>query len=70
MDRNPAGAPSQPMSASGRRGLFVETEPLGSGWLSVGGGHEIYYEECGARAGKPVVVLHGAPDRRSGAWWD
>jgi proline iminopeptidase len=49
------------MSASGRRGLFVETEPVASGWLSVGGPHEIYYEECGARAGRPVVVLHGGP---------
>jgi len=61
MDRNPAVTAPQPMSASGRRGLFVETEPLASGWLSVGGAHEIYYEECGARTGKPVVVLHGGP---------
>ncbi|MDB5481232.1 MAG: proline iminopeptidase [Caulobacteraceae bacterium] len=61
MDRNPAVTVPQPMSASGRRGLFVETEPVGSGWLSVGGPHEIYYEECGARAGRPVVVLHGGP---------
>jgi proline iminopeptidase len=61
MDRNPAVTASPPMSASGRRGLFVETEPLASGWLSVGGPHEIYYEECGARTGKPVVVLHGGP---------
>ncbi len=61
MDRNPTATAPQPMSASGRRGLFVETEPVASGWLSVGGPHEIYYEECGARAGKPVVVLHGGP---------
>ena len=61
MDRNPAVTAPQPMSASGRRGLFVETEPLASGWLGVGGPHEIYYEECGARTGRPVVVLHGGP---------
>jgi len=61
MDRNPAVTAPPPMSASGRRGLFVETEPVASGWLSVGGPHEIYYEECGARSGKPVVVLHGGP---------
>jgi proline iminopeptidase len=61
MDRNPAVTAPPPMSASGRRGLFVETEPVASGWLSVGGSHEIYYEECGARAGRPVVVLHGGP---------
>ncbi|MEO8813126.1 MAG: prolyl aminopeptidase [Caulobacteraceae bacterium] len=50
-----------PMSAAGRRGLYVESEPFASGWLDVGAGHEIYYEECGARAGKPAVVLHGGP---------
>ena len=49
------------MSASGRRGLYVETEPFHSGWMPTGGQHDIYYEECGARDGKPVVVLHGGP---------
>jgi len=50
-----------PMSTSGRRTLYVETEPFASGWLKTGGLHEIYYEECGAAKGKPVVVLHGGP---------
>ena len=49
------------MSASGRRGLYVETEPFNTGWMPTGGKHEIYFEECGARTGKPVVVLHGGP---------
>jgi proline iminopeptidase len=49
------------MSTAGRRGLYVETEPLSSGWMRTGGEHEIYYEECGSRTGKPVVVLHGGP---------
>src|SRR5260221_2457472 len=49
------------MSAAGRRGLYVETEPFSSGWLPTGGPHEVYYEECGAPGGKPVVVLHGGP---------
>jgi proline iminopeptidase len=57
MDR--AAAPV-PMSAAGRRGLYVETEPFSSGWMAAGA-HEIYYEECGVRGGKPVVVLHGGP---------
>ena len=26
--------------------------------------HEVYYEECGRRDGKPAVVLHGGPGRR------
>jgi proline iminopeptidase len=49
------------MSAAGRRGLYPEVEPFAAGWLPTGGLHEIYYEECGAPAGKPCVVLHGGP---------
>ena len=49
------------MSAAGRRGLYPEVEPFAAGWLPTGGLHEIYYEECGAPNGKPVVVLHGGP---------
>ena len=49
------------MSAAGRRGLYPEIEPFAAGWLPTGGLHEIYYEECGAPAGKPAVVLHGGP---------
>src|SRR6201997_3281155 len=52
---------SAPMSAAGRRGLYVETEPFASGWLAMDGGHEIYFEECGKRTGKPAVILHGGP---------
>lgn len=59
MERS-APAPSV-MSSAGRRGLYVETEPFSSGWMPTGGPHEIYYEECGAPNGKPVVVLHGGP---------
>jgi proline iminopeptidase len=50
-----------PMSANGRRGLYSETQPFASGWLPVQGPHEIYYEQCGTRSGKPAVVLHGGP---------
>jgi proline iminopeptidase len=49
------------MSSAGRRGLYLETEPFASGWLNTGDGHEIYYEQCGTRAGKAAVVLHGGP---------
>jgi len=58
MDRSTAAA--APMSSAGRRGLYVETEPFSQGWMTVGG-HEIYYEECGVRGGRPAVVLHGGP---------
>lgn len=59
MDRSPPSV--APMAQAGRRGLYVETDPFNSGWMSVTGGHELYYEECGSRAGKPAVVLHGGP---------
>jgi proline iminopeptidase len=61
MDRNTALSTATPMSAGGRRGLYVETEPFATGWLSTGSAHELYYEECGSKDGKPVVVLHGGP---------
>ena len=44
-----------------RRGLFPPIEPHRRGHLGVGDGHEIYWEECGNPAGKPVVFLHGGP---------
>jgi len=44
-----------------RRTLYPEIEPFATGKLSVGDGHEIYFEECGSPTGKPVVFLHGGP---------
>lgn len=44
-----------------RRGLYPEIEPFASGWMPTEGVHEIYYEECGAPGGKPMLVLHGGP---------
>ena len=45
----------------GRRTLFAETEPFSSGWMLTGGPHEIFYEECGRKEGRPCVILHGGP---------
>jgi proline iminopeptidase len=59
MDRT---TPAPAVSASqNRRGLFPDNEPFASGYLTTGGPHEIYYEECGAPNGKPCVILHGGP---------
>ena len=59
MERTP---PAPTVSSSvHRRGLYPETEPLAYGWLPTGGRHEIFYEECGLRDGKPCVILHGGP---------
>ena len=41
--------------------LFPPIKPYNSGYLSVGDGHEIYYEECGNPKGIPVLYLHGGP---------
>lgn len=36
-------------------------DPYTSGMLDVGDGHEIYWEEAGARDGLPLCILHGGP---------
>ena len=41
--------------------LFPPIEPYNHGWLSVGDGHEIYYEESGNPSGKPCLFVHGGP---------
>jgi proline iminopeptidase len=50
-----------PIEGSSRRLLFNENEPFATGWEKTGDGHEIYFEECGAKGGKPCVILHGGP---------
>lgn len=44
-----------------RRTLYPPIEPNQTGWLDVGDGHQLYYEESGNPDGKPVVFLHGGP---------
>ncbi len=44
-----------------RREQYPPVEPHRHGYLAVGDGHEIYWEECGNPQGKPVVFLHGGP---------
>lgn len=41
--------------------LHRATEPFDQGYLNVGSGHELYYEQIGLPDGKPVVFLHGGP---------
>jgi proline iminopeptidase len=55
------------MNVTARRGLYPAIEPSRQGHLAVGDGHEIYWEECGNPAGKPVVFLHGGPGAGSDA---
>jgi proline iminopeptidase len=44
-----------------RRALYPEIETNHTGFLDVGSGHQLYYEESGNPHGKPVVFLHGGP---------
>ena len=37
--------------------LYPEIEPYESGFLRVSDLHEIYYEQCGNKSGKPVVYM-------------
>ena len=43
------------------RTLYPPIEARRHGWLRVSDLHEIYWEESGNPAGKPVVFLHGGP---------
>lgn len=43
------------------KSLYPEIEPFETGRLKVSPVHELYYEQCGNRQGKPGVFLHGGP---------
>jgi proline iminopeptidase len=38
-----------------------------AGWLEVGHGHRLYYEQAGTPNGMPIVLLHGGPGSGSNA---
>lgn len=56
-----SGGIQTPMPSRERHSLYPPIEPYRTGRLAVSGGHEIYFEECGNRAGKPVLIVHGGP---------
>lgn len=41
--------------------LYPPIEPYRQDWLTVGDGHEIYFEESGNPVGQPCVFVHGGP---------
>lgn len=41
--------------------LYPVGEARDSGWLAVGDGHELYWEEAGDPEGVPALILHGGP---------
>jgi proline iminopeptidase len=62
MKGGPSMSVDQPTGGSGgRRTLYPESEPFQSGHLDTGTEHQVYFETCGAKGGRPCVVLHGGP---------
>ncbi|MER0239359.1 prolyl aminopeptidase [Fulvimarina sp. MAC8] len=43
------------------RTFYPTIQPYETGMLDVGDGHQVYWERCGTKGGKPVVFLHGGP---------
>jgi proline iminopeptidase len=44
-----------------RRAQYPPIEPYDSGYLAVGDGHELYYEQSGNPTAKPALFVHGGP---------
>jgi proline iminopeptidase len=44
-----------------KRELYAPIEPFDTGFMEVGAGHEIYYEQSGNPQGKPALFVHGGP---------
>jgi len=40
---------------------YADMEPYDTGFLKVSQLHEIFYEQCGRKDGKPILFLHGGP---------
>jgi proline iminopeptidase len=40
---------------------YPPIEPFDTGYLAVGDGHELYYEQSGNPEGKPALFVHGGP---------
>jgi proline iminopeptidase len=49
------------MTVRDRLDLYPPLTPYRERRLAVGGGHELYVEECGNPSGQPVLIIHGGP---------
>lgn len=54
--------------------LYPEIQPYDEGFLEVGDGHRVHYEQVGNPEGKPAVFVHGGPgggtDPSQRRFWD
>lgn len=57
-----SGSPPLPLQREAdERPLYPPLDPFETGMLDVGGGHRLYWEQCGNPKGVPIVFLHGGP---------
>jgi proline iminopeptidase len=49
------------MTMHERLTLYPPLEPYRNGFMDVGDGHTMYFEECGNPRGQPVLLVHGGP---------
>ncbi len=54
-------AKGQPNDQQSSDPMYPPIEPHANGFLDVGDGHSLYWEECGNPDGPAVVFLHGGP---------
>ena len=57
----PAEKPAANVADTPRRGYYPPIEPHRTGRLRVSDVHELYFEESGNPAGRPILFLHGGP---------
>jgi len=59
--REPPTAPGYNAFMAAVMDLYPEIEPFDTGWLDVGDGHRIHFEQVGCRQGLAAVYVHGGP---------
>jgi proline iminopeptidase len=57
----PAETPAANVADTPRRGYYPPIEPHRTGRLRVSDVHDLYFEESGNPAGRPILFLHGGP---------
>jgi proline iminopeptidase len=60
-DYKSEGTPSGNAAVMTEREQYPPIEPFDRGYLAVGDGHEVYYEQSGNPRGKPALFVHGGP---------
>lgn len=67
-DSEPAPSGDEHTEEEGELRLFPDSRPYRTGRLKVSKIHQLYFELAGTPDGTPLVVLHGGPGGRAGAF--